>query len=547
MTQAGVPSAGAGRKHSGLVRLAPSLPLALILVTAAAARLWFVDQPLSDAYSWREASTAMMADNFRLRSWNIFYPEVSWTGPGPSYQGREFQLYSWMVAVIDSLFGQAVWHGRAVSAAFGLLTTFSLHRLVALTSGTRQAHAAAAIYAINPAAAMIDSSFLPDPAMLALVTTGVWLLARYSAGGGNRNLWLGTAAFTLGALAKLPGAAAGLVPAYLGVVHARSSELRKFRMLLAAGVLSALALASYYAWAIYLGSTYPPHHVAGHGYFWQYNFGDLLAHTYRFLRFAILAYGYPLLALAMLGFAASFAARKRSGAALAWVPHIWLLAWCILWMLAAEEISNNVWNAHLLNAPMAMFAGAGALLLIDRARGRAARAGVAAAVAGVVLAFSTVPSLRTFKTPYAADSVRLGRALSCLASPQDTVITVARQVGDPVAIYYSGVRGWVFPPGGGNERWGSLAASEGLAIRQLEALRAQGADWLGFATAAVGHDGRTFMQHHAGVIAHLDRTARLVQRAPGYAIYRLNPQPAAPGGSAANCPDRPPSPSAGRE
>src|SRR5690242_16872859 len=70
-------------------------PIAAILLIAALARLYHVDQPLTDVFSWRESSTAMMADNFYHRGWNILYPEVSWDGPGPSYQGRELQTVSY--------------------------------------------------------------------------------------------------------------------------------------------------------------------------------------------------------------------------------------------------------------------------------------------------------------------------------------------------------------------------------------------------------------------------------------------------------------------
>ena len=48
-----------------------------ILVLGAVLRFNNVTQPFTDAFSWRQASTAMMASNFYHRSWNIFYPEVS--------------------------------------------------------------------------------------------------------------------------------------------------------------------------------------------------------------------------------------------------------------------------------------------------------------------------------------------------------------------------------------------------------------------------------------------------------------------------------------
>jgi nitrate reductase gamma subunit len=62
--------------------------LLAVLVVSAILRFKHINQPLIDAFSWRQSSTAMMADNFYRTNWNIFYPEVSWGGAGPSYQGR---------------------------------------------------------------------------------------------------------------------------------------------------------------------------------------------------------------------------------------------------------------------------------------------------------------------------------------------------------------------------------------------------------------------------------------------------------------------------
>ncbi|HUH32960.1 MAG TPA: hypothetical protein VLZ28_03350, partial [Daejeonella sp.] len=80
--------------------------LILILLVAFAMRGQMINQPFIDAFSWRQASTAMMAENFFKTSWNIFYPEVNWTGVGPGYQGREFQTVSYLAAIAYTIFGQ---------------------------------------------------------------------------------------------------------------------------------------------------------------------------------------------------------------------------------------------------------------------------------------------------------------------------------------------------------------------------------------------------------------------------------------------------------
>ena len=91
------------------------LPIVIILAAAALLRLNRLDQPYTDYINWRQASTAMMADNYYHTNRNIFYPQVNWGGPGPNYQGREFQTLSYVAAMLYGLVGQHDWVGRAVA------------------------------------------------------------------------------------------------------------------------------------------------------------------------------------------------------------------------------------------------------------------------------------------------------------------------------------------------------------------------------------------------------------------------------------------------
>src|SRR5688572_25910287 len=175
-----------GRRRSYLL-------LAGILMLAAGLRLWRVDQPLVDAFSWRQASTAMMADNFYRTNPNILYPEVSWTGPGPNYQGREFQTLSYLASLGYRVFGQHESIGRALAAIFGTWGVFALFMLVRRVWDEPRALAAALMLAIIPGAIFIDRSFLPDPAMLSLTTTAAWLFVVTLQTGGTWRKLLGAA------------------------------------------------------------------------------------------------------------------------------------------------------------------------------------------------------------------------------------------------------------------------------------------------------------------------------------------------------------------
>jgi hypothetical protein len=517
-----------GRRELGRLRATDQVILLVCLILAAALRLQDIQQPLVDWFSWRQASTAMMADNFRLGSWNVFYPAVSWSGDDPAYQGREFQIVSYITAILHALFGWHDWYGRLVAVVFGLWTLFALHRLTDCIWGTAHAHMAALAYAIMPGAIMIDRSFLPEPGMLALVTTGVWMLVRYL----QEERWPFLAAagvfLTLGILAKIPGIAVGVPCLWLAIVWLVRGRVRQATAMLIVGALTLSLVIAYYAWAVHLGRTYPPYHIAGHGYIWDYGFRHFLSEKFylgrawhEFRRWYLV---WPLIMLVLIGLLHRPPPRPLGAdATFVWIFHVWLAGATLVYLAAALEITNNHWNFHVFTAPLAAFAGRGMYLAVGFATGRWARAVTAARlaiVAGFVI-FATQPALRAIKEPQAGSGFRLGQSLNALSEPGELVITMAHYMGDPVAIYYSRRRGWVFPPA---HRWADTRSlsHEEKALDYLQELRGRGARWFGVTKDARDWNREPITESYTGLLAHLEATAELVADTPDYLIFRLD-------------------------
>src|SRR5262245_2358703 len=115
--------------------------LVVLILLGALLRFEYITQPFIEKFRWRQASTAMMAQNFYRGHWNILYPQVDWGGPGPNYQGREFQTVTYIAANLYRVFGPHEWVDRCVTVTFGLWGIFVLHQLTVnlhlfLLSGT---------------------------------------------------------------------------------------------------------------------------------------------------------------------------------------------------------------------------------------------------------------------------------------------------------------------------------------------------------------------------------------------------------------------------
>lgn len=506
--------------------------LAAILVLAFLLRLPYATQPLVDWFTWREASTAMLADNLPANGWNPLWPQVSWTGDQPGYQGREFQVLTFAAALLDHVLGWRDWHGRAVALCCGLASLLFLYLFVRRLYGRADAQAAALMLAVLPGAVVVDTSYLPDPAMLALLTLAFWLLA--AALQDRRNLLLLAAclAGTLAVLAKLP--AVGSLPAALYLVFALrgSRDAREIATVAAIVVACAVPVLAYYRWAVYLGSTYPPFHIAGSGYVWDDGFRAFLDNgwyvrtAWKHVRDWL--WGWPVLVFLAVGaFARPPQAAGGSARPAPLLFEIWLAGACVIYLMAARELTDNPWNFTIFAAPVAALAGRGLRVVMAASRITSTiRAAATSLLLVAVLCLSARAGSGLVKYTYTADDDReLGLELGRLSAPGDLVVVSGTRAGTPLPIYYSRHKGWVFPPPPEQENFMIYTDDGAASVHLLETLKGRGAKWFGFVKQ--GNDfsepPRLFREHYSQLIRHLDETAERAAETESYVIFRLPP------------------------
>ena len=470
----------------------------LILAIAAILRMKNITQPFIDVYAWREASVAMMAENFYRKSWNIFYPEVSWVGPGPGYQGREFQTVSYISALLYTILGEHDWIGRSVSMVFGVIGIFATYQLTRRVWDEQRALAAAGLMAVLPGVVRLERSFLADPAMVALVVTSFWMLTVYLQT--NRRCYLLLAALVgiWGALTKLPGLIIGLPMVYatLAILRRRSNlHSGKIANLAVMSILSALPVAAYYLWARHLAQSYPPYHFAGEGnWLWDqglrrwieqgYFVSNLWGPLWRL-------WSAPAILLFLFGMLLPFFNKSNTklesqGASSAsrdeapWLFHWWVVAGVVYYLIGALELVGNSSNFHILTPAVAAFAGSAIVALSSFVAKHLKRADLTMVFTILVIVVIGIREWRytRFYSTYAKESYQVGLALKALSQPDDLVITLGNVIGCPVAIYYSGRRGWLFPPYEEIKDEKQLP-SDAEAIATFERLRGEGAKWFG--------------------------------------------------------------------
>jgi hypothetical protein len=504
--------------------------LFLILVGAALLRLLFIHQPFVDAASWRQADDAIIADNFFRGHLNIFLPEISWNGPGPNYVGYEFQLTTYLAALLYHLFGQADWIGRGISVAFGLWGIFAFYSLVRRAFNEERALVSCAVFAVTPGGIFVDRSFLPDPVMVSLVLTSFWMLLAYLQDRRMRYLGLAVLTGTFGLLTKISGLIVGVPALYATLSLLPADAGIRFKYLVRLTMASILVLTpviGYYVWAIHVSHAYPPYHVAAAGnWVWDASFDSWLKASYFWPKFSHAAewlWGVPLLALAFVGLL--FPSAQNGSGNLRWLFHCWFLAGIVFYAFGAQELVDNPWNFHIVDPALAGLAAQGLLV----AGGALARLGLPiigrTAIILIIVAHGFgMKNLRWVYGAYARQSHELGVALARISQPSDLVVTVGNSIGDPGAIYYSRRRGWVFPPAWPDVDWWEDIVDEPAAIQLFDRLRSEGAQWFGI----VAEQKTKLRKTTPRLLAHIEGATELVSEDRDWAIYRISPKAATP-------------------
>jgi hypothetical protein len=297
---------------------------------------------------------------------------------------------------------------------------------------------------------------------------------------------------------------------------------------------------AYYPWALHLGHSYPPYHVAGNGnWLWDDGLKQWLDKKY-FLpllsrHFSNWIWTQPVIILVALGIifpflgpgpgehSADFAPGRSIPAKAPWLFHWWLLGVVPCYLIAAKELVSNMWNFEIINPPAAALASHAIITIasfvtkVTPAFIRSLLKATIIAVSLATIALLGATRLTRWYYPYAEHSYELGLALRDVSQPRDLVVTIASNLGNPIAIYYSQRRGWPFPPPTPTRDIIELPPDDSESIELFEQLRLEGAKWLGIVATQQGF----LRRKHPLLLAHFERTCRLYRRDPKWTIYSI--------------------------
>jgi len=441
--------------------------LLVILIIAFSIRLYGITAPLVDFSSWRQVDTASIARNFAEHEFNILHPQLEYDGPGPNYGQLEFQITTFIIAILFKIGGVSDVLARIVPVFFFTGAVLFLYLLVKRYTDRLTANLAALIFAILPMGVFYGRAVQPEAAMLFFGIASLFYFSVWCEKQDRRSFSLAAVAGALSVLAKLPNIFLFIPVLAIAWDRFGGRTMKNWWIIIYYAIILGVTTVFfvYSSWLVsHFGSHYDYHNYAkptiitgkfvsnvtakhvipqmltaitspeGTGYF------------SKFLPAALTPVGIILLLIGLIPFRVGFR-EHRLKPFYAWAGAMLLYAITI-----AAVIRIDYYLVPLL--PIAAFFMARSLGLLLKYKATWAIAAILAGVIGYQ-SYQAVSSL------YKQDSslYKFGIELKGILRPHEPVILGSY---NPAILYYSGHRGW---------------RSNNLSLDSFEFLRSHGAGY----------------------------------------------------------------------
>ncbi|WP_341877088.1 ArnT family glycosyltransferase [Defluviitalea saccharophila] len=139
----------------------------LIFVVILCLRIPYINQsPYEQGERWRQSDTESIARNFLEHRFNIFYPQFNYDGPMPNYVQLEFQITTYLIAILYKFFGYKYVLARTVPISFFMGSSVFLYLIARRYYPIEQSRIALLLYGIFPINIYFSRAIMPESSAL---------------------------------------------------------------------------------------------------------------------------------------------------------------------------------------------------------------------------------------------------------------------------------------------------------------------------------------------------------------------------------------------
>lgn len=152
----------------------------LVFLFILAIRLPHINNsPCEHGDFWRQSDTESIARNFIEDRFNIFYPQFYYDGAKPNYVQLEFQITTFIIALLYKAFGYHYYLARLVPIIFFMGSALYVYLIAKRYYGNPAGWFAAIAYAIMPINIFYSRAIMPESAALFFFTGAFYYFVRW--------------------------------------------------------------------------------------------------------------------------------------------------------------------------------------------------------------------------------------------------------------------------------------------------------------------------------------------------------------------------------
>lgn len=211
-------------------------------------RLPYIDNPPFERYEmWRQSDTEAMARNFLDGTFNIFYPQLNYDGPAPNYVQLEFQLVTFIIALLYKIFGYHYELARLVAVMFFMGSTLYLYLITKRFYGEFAAIVAVFLYGVYPLNLYFSRAIMPETAALFFYIGAFYYFDNWIRDSKNRSVMTAAIFTALAISLKVPAVFVGIPMVVMAIVKYRVSVFKLWQLYVFA-LVSLLPPFLYFKW-----------------------------------------------------------------------------------------------------------------------------------------------------------------------------------------------------------------------------------------------------------------------------------------------------------
>ncbi|NLM44044.1 MAG: phospholipid carrier-dependent glycosyltransferase [Clostridiales bacterium] len=137
------------------------------------------NSPAEQGDFWRQSDTEAIARNFIEDRFNIFYPQFNYDGPKPNYVQLEFQITTFLIALLYKTFGYHYYLARLVPIMFFLGSSIFIYLIAKTYYSKPTAWFSVIAYAIMPMNIFYSRAIMPESAALFFFTGAFYYFIKW--------------------------------------------------------------------------------------------------------------------------------------------------------------------------------------------------------------------------------------------------------------------------------------------------------------------------------------------------------------------------------